>query len=269
MKAWLSASACCLALLCCSPLRAQMQIGGGICSSASLSGNYSLTLTGRDVSSSVTFTKISQGVGTATFDGLNKVTFALTTNTNAGTTGPQTLGGTYSLQANCVGVVNISSGDTATFTLAVFNNPTGTGTASRNFLLAGNDGVYSFTGNGGLLPAAPCSTSQLSGVFAFNATSFSLTSGSVSAVGNISGLLNFDGQSGITSTWYLSTGATTTDTTSGQYAVTQGCTATASVTDASGQTFTLAFTLTSATGANFLVSGASPSLMFTGSGRVL
>ena len=34
------------------PLLAQPQIGGGTCSSATLSGTYSLTLTGRDVNAS-------------------------------------------------------------------------------------------------------------------------------------------------------------------------------------------------------------------------
>lgn len=248
------------------PLAAQTQIGGGICSSASLNGTYSLTLTGRDVSSSATFTKISQGVGTATFDGQNKVSFSLTTNTNAAAGVPQTLSGTYSLQANCSGTLSITSGDTASFTLEAFNNPTES--LSRNFLLAGQDGTYSFSGNGGLLPAS-CSTAQLAGVFAFNATSFALNSGAVSGVGNISGLLTLDGKSGATANWYVATTTTTNDTATGQYSVAQGCTGTASLKDSGGTTFSLTFTLTSATGANFLVTGASPTLMFTGNGRTL
>lgn len=243
-----------------------MQIGGGICSSASLSGAYSLTLTGRDFSSSAVFTKISHGIGTATFDGQNKVTFSLTTNTNATAGVPQTLSGTYSLQANCSGSLTITTGDTASFTLEAFNNPTQS--LSRNFLIAGQDGTYSFNGNGGLLPAS-CSTAQLSGTFAFNATSFALSSGAVSGVGNISGLLTFDGKSGVTTNWYAASSTTTNDTGTGQYSVAQGCTGTASVTDAAGNTFSLSFTLTSATGANFLLTGASPALMFTGSGRSL
>lgn len=247
-------------------LNAQMQIGGGICSSASLNGTYSLTLTGRDVSSSAIFTKLSQGVGSATFDGQSKITFSLTTNTNSTTGVAQTLSGSYSLQANCSGTLNITSGDTATFTLEAYNNPTES--LSRNFLIAGQDGTYSFTGNGGLLPAS-CSTAQLSGVYAFNATSFALNSGAVSGVGNISGLLTFDGMGGLTTNWYVSTATTTNNTTSGQYSVGQGCTGTASVMDSSGNKWSLTFSLTSATGANFLLSGASSTTMFTGSGRSL
>ena len=253
-------------LLMAVPLAAQMQIGGGICSSASLNGSYSLTLTGRDVSSSATFTKLSESVGTATFDGQNKVTFSLTTNTNTSSGVPQTLSGTYSLQANCSGTLSITTGDTASFTLEAFNNPTES--LSRNFLIAGQDGTYSFTGNGGLLPAS-CSTAQLSGVFAFNATSFALTSGTVSGVGNISGLLTLDGKSGATGNWYVATTTTTNDTATGQYSVASGCTGTASLSDPGGNTFSLTFTLTSATGANFLLTGASPTMMFTGSGRAL
>ncbi len=247
-------------------LTAQTRIGGGVCSSASLSGTYSLALTGRDVSSSATFTKVSEGVGTATFDGQSKVTFSLTTNTNAAAGVSQTLIGTYTLQANCSGSLSITTGDTTSFTLEAYNNPTGT--LSKNFLVDGQDGTYSFAGNGGLLPAS-CSTSQATGTFAFNASSFALKSGAVSGIGNISGLVTLDGMGGVSTTWYLSTGMTTSDTTTGQYSVTAGCTGTATVTDPAGQSFNLAFTLLAADGANFIVTGASPTLMFSGSGRSL
>lgn len=248
------------------PLAAQTQIGGGICSSASLSGIYSLTLTGRDVSSSVIFSKISQGIGTATFDGQSKVIFSLTTNTNSASGVSQNLSGTYSLQANCIGVLNLATGDTASFTLEAFNNPTLS--LSQNFLITGQDGVYSFTGSGNLVPSS-CSASLLSGTYAFNATAFALIAGSVSGVGNISGLLTFDGMSAVTTTWYVSQTTTTNDTASGQFSVASDCTATASVTDAAGTAWALTFTITTTDGSNFIVAGASPSLMFTGSGRTL
>ena len=45
------------------PMAAQPQIGGGTCSTASLSGTYSLTLSGRDVSSSLSFAKGAAGSG--------------------------------------------------------------------------------------------------------------------------------------------------------------------------------------------------------------
>jgi hypothetical protein len=53
-----------------APLLAQTQIGGGTCNSSSLNGTYALSLTGRAVSATGTFTNALQGNGSATFDGL-------------------------------------------------------------------------------------------------------------------------------------------------------------------------------------------------------
>src|ERR1700733_3936602 len=75
-------AAACFLCLPAKPLGAQTQIGGGTCSSATLTGPYSLTLSGRDAGSSSTFTKVLEGIGTATFDGESKVTFSLNSNTN-------------------------------------------------------------------------------------------------------------------------------------------------------------------------------------------
>src|SRR5580698_134366 len=78
---------------------AQPQIGALTCSSATLSGTYSLTLSGRDLTSATAFSNVEQGVGTATFDGLSAVTFNLTNNTNKAQGVAQKLSGTYSMQA--------------------------------------------------------------------------------------------------------------------------------------------------------------------------
>jgi uncharacterized protein (TIGR03437 family) len=247
----------CLASL---PILAQSQIGGGVCSSASLSGMYSLTLTGRNVSSGVTFSMALQGNGTATFDGLSLVTFTLTNNSNTSFGVSQTLSGTYSMQANCVGVLNITTGDTASFTLESYNQ-------GKGFLITGQDGVYSFTGSGTALPAS-CSASTLSGVYSFNGTGFALASGVISGINNISGIIQFDGTSAVTSTWYVATnGSITSSATTGQYTVAAGCTASATVADTSGNTYNLQFTITAANGSNFLVTGSNARLIFTGSGR--
>lgn len=251
----------CLPCLLAVPLLAQPQIGGGTCTSSALNGTYSLTLTGRDLSSSVAFSSILQGIGTATFDGLSKVTFSLTNNTNKTTGVPQTQSGTYSLQSNCIGVVNITSGDTATYILGAYN----TGQA---YFITGQDGTYSFLGSGNTVPAT-CAATTLSGVYAFNGNGDALTSGTIAGVNNISGLLTFDGTSAVTATWYVSaSGSSKLTSASGTYAVTAGCTATASVTDLSGNTYVLVFTITSTAGA-FVLSGANPTLTFTGSGRPL
>jgi hypothetical protein len=260
MKIFGAALACSLLALA-GPVFAQSQIGGGTCSSASLSGAYSLTLNGRDVSSAVTFSKVFQGIGTATFDGLSKVSFSLTTNTNQSFGTPQTFTGTYSLQANCVGGLNLTTGDTASFALESYNT-------GKAFLITGQDGTYAFTGSGNTVPST-CNASLLSGVFAFNGTGFGLSSGTVSRVNDISGLLTFDGKSAVTSTWYVAAGGSpVTSTLSGQYSVTTGCGGTATLTDSGGNSYTLLFTITSEQG-NFVVSGSNSLLMFTGSGRVL
>jgi hypothetical protein len=205
---------------------------------------------------------VSQAIGTATFDGLSKVTFSLTDNTNKAFGVTQTLSGTYSMQANCIGMLTISVGDTAGFSIESFNQ-------GRNYLISGQDGTYAFTGNGGLLPAT-CSASQLSGVYSFNATGFAILTGAISGASNISGLLTFDGKSAVNATWYIASGATnTTNTLSGQFTVTAGCTGTATVTDASSNTYALLFTITATNGSNFLLTGSNASLIFTGSGRTL
>jgi hypothetical protein len=145
----------CLPCLLTAPLLAQPQIGGGTCNSSTLNGSFSLTLTGRDLSSAVAFSNALQGIGTASFDGLSRVTFTLTSNTNKLAGVAQTMSGSYSLQSNCVGVVTITSGDSASFTLESYNE-------GRDYLITGQDGVYSLMGSGSVLPAT-CATTCLQG----------------------------------------------------------------------------------------------------------
>ena len=246
-----------------APLFAQPVIGGSTCSSASLNGTFSLTLSGRDVSSSVAFAKAFQAIGTATFDGQSKVTFALTTNTNQAAGTPQTMAGTYSMQANCIGALNITAGDTATFTVESYNQ-------GKAFLVSGQDGTYSFTGNGNLLPTAACSASQLNGNYSFNGNGFALASGSITGVNNISGTLQADGKSAVSGNFYVASGASnTTDSVTGQFTVSPSCTGSAKVSDITGTTYTIQFTITATNGSNFILSGATPILMFIGNGRTL
>jgi hypothetical protein len=242
------------------PLLAQPQIGGGSCTSATLSGTYSLTLSGRDVSSAVTFAGVSLGVGTITFDGLSKVTIALTNNT-AKTALAAALSGTYSLQANCAGVVNITTGDNANFALESYNQ-------GKSFLVTGEDALYAYSGSGSTIPAT-CSASQLSGTYSFNGNGFALTSAAISGVTDFSGLMVFDGTSVVTTTWYITSGGTTKAvTTSGTYTATSACSGTIAMTDTSGSTYTMQLTITSTTG-SFIAGGATPQMVFTASGRIL
>ncbi len=249
----------CLPCLLMGPLLAQPQIGGGTCASSTLTGTYSLSITGRDLSSSVVFSNSLQGIGTATFDGLSKVTFAFTNNTNKAAGVMQTWSGTYSMQSNCLGIINITTGDTATLTLGTYN----TGAA---YFISGQDGVYSLLGSGNTVPAT-CSATTLSGVYPFNGNGFALTSGAISGVNSISGLLTFDGTSAVSGTWILSTNSKPV-TTTGTYSVTSGCAATATLTDTSGNTYSVLFTIVAANG-NFILGASNSQLMFQGSGRVL
>ena len=265
MKLHLSIVLCLLCLIA-APLVAQTtpapQIGGGACDSSTLNGNYSATLNGRSLSTSLTFSSVLQGVGTATFDGLSKVTFTFTNNTNKAFGVAQTLSGTYSLQTNCIGVINITSGDTATFTLGSYNQ-------GLNYFIDGQDGIYSLLGNGNVLPSS-CSASDFNNVYAFNGNGFSLASGAITGVTIISGLLTFDGTSAVTANWYVTAnGTTATTNATGTYTVTPGCTATATVADSGGATYALVFTIGAAKANNFNVSGSNAVMMFAAAGRVL
>lgn len=247
-------------LFLCIPVFAQPRIGGGSCTSATLTGSYSLTLSGRELSSAAVLADVSQGVGSATFDGLSKVTLTLRTNSIASLGVLSTLSGTYSLQANCIGVIAITSGDNAAFTLSSYNQ-------GKSFLIVGEDSTFTFSGNGSMLPAS-CSASMLSGTYSFNAPGFSVVSGGISGVVDLSGLMQFDGTGIVNVTWYVSSNsAISTYISTGSYTVGSGCTGSAVLTDTFSNAYTLNFSVTSAN--NFLLAGSGPKIIFTGSGRTL
>src|SRR5208337_3863940 len=181
-----------------APLLAQTTIGGGTCNSASLNGVYDVSITSRQVSATGTFTGVFQSTGLATFDGLSAVTISLTSNTGQVVGTALTWSGAYSVQANCAGVINITSGGSATLNVALYDQ-------GNNFLLSGSDAAnYVYSGSGVTQPAAAapagtgCSASTFSGVYTFNGTGFALTGTAVSGAENGSGLLEFDGVSKVT-----------------------------------------------------------------------
>src|ERR1039457_6266660 len=177
------------------PVLAQTAIGGGSCTSGTLNGIYEFLLNGRQVAATGAVSKVFQGVGTAAFDGLSKVTLTMTANTVGPTQSfgtPIVYSGTYSLQSNCVGSIAISAGDIGTFTVEAYSQ-------GKAFAVIGSDANYAYNGNGNLQPATCPAT--LSGVHEFNATGSGLSGASVTSVLDVVGVLQFDGQGNVTSNW--------------------------------------------------------------------
>ncbi len=227
-----------------APLLAQTTIGGGTCSSASVNGPFAVSITGRQVNSSGAFGSVFQANGSASFDGLSKVTFTLTANTNQALGTALMWSGTYSMQANCAGVVNITSGGSATFNIVLFSVVNGN---APNFLLSGSDATYTYSGNGSDQPDT-CSTSLLIGVYTFNATGFALTGNAISGVEDGAGLLQFDGQGHLTANFTLVTSAaeaTTSITLTGTYSVGSNCLGTATLTDSAANSYVMNLSITS------------------------
>lgn len=239
-------------------LCAQVQIGGGTCDSTALNGNYELLLTGRQVAATGAISKVFHGIGVAAFDGLSKVTFTMTANTNAAAGTPLVYSGAYSLQSNCVGTINITSGDTATFTVESFN-------AGKGFALSGTDATYAYTGSGNV-QAGTCQTSTLSGVHEFNATGILLSGTAIAGTLDVAGVFQFDGNGNVTASWtQASNTSTNTVSATGTYTVTAACLVAATLTDTANNKYTVSLTIYS-TVPDFALAAASPQLMFNGYG---
>jgi uncharacterized protein (TIGR03437 family) len=248
-----------LTLLTCA-FAASAQTTPVTCTAATLTGARSLVLTGRNVSAAGLFTKSYYAVGTATFDGTSNVTFNLTSDTGTSQNISQTMSGTYTLPSNCAGTVNITTGDTATFTLIPYNS-------GKNFTLTGQDTNYSLTGSGASQPTS-CLTSTLSGAYAFSGTGFTLSTGAITGIYAISGVLQFDGAGAVTGTWSTAiNGVQTPDSITGHYTVGTSCVASATISDTNGAADTLNFTTTTTDGANFAVIGGSSTNLFSATGH--
>jgi uncharacterized protein (TIGR03437 family) len=252
-----------LLLLCCAaPVLAQTTttIGSSTCNSSTLNGSYEFLMSGRQVTSSGATSKLFQAVGTATFDGLSKVTLTLTANTvttSLSFGSPLVYAGTYSMQTNCVGTINITSGDTATFTVEAYNS-------GKAFALIGSDTNYAYNGSGNVQPAT-CPVS-ISGAYEFNANGSTLSGSSVSGVLDVAGLLQFDGQGNVTANWTQAANLTpTTVAATGTYVVNSTCGAIATLTDASNNTYSVSFSLYTTT-PDFALAVSSTQEIFDGGG---
>ena len=230
-------------------------IGGGACNSSVLNGTYELLLSGRQVLANGAVSKVFQADGTATFDGLSKVTFTMTANT---VTSSQSFGtpliysGTYSVQSNCVGSIAISTGDTATFSLEALSISSTTGLSS-SFVLTGSDATYAYNGTGNSQPATCPAT--LSGAFQFTLTGSSLSGPSVSGVLDLVGLLQFDGQGNLTASAVSAAGT---------YSIGSTCLGSATLTDTANNKYSLSMSIYT-TGPDLAVAMTSPQAILDGS----
>jgi uncharacterized protein (TIGR03437 family) len=248
------------------PAFAQTAIGGGTCTSSVLSGTYELLLTGHQTSANGAASKAFQGVGTAAFDGLSKVTFTLTANTvttsqSFGT--PLVYSGTYSLQSNCVGTISITTGDTATFNVEALSVSSSTGLAS-SFALTGSDATYAYSGSGNSQPAT-CPTT-LSGVHEFSGTGSTLSGASVTGILDLAGVLNFDGQGNLTANWTQVANLTASAVSAtGTYSLSSTCLASATLTDTANNKYAVSMSIYT-TSPDFSLAISSPQLIVDGSG---
>lgn len=234
----------CLLGLAAVPLAAQTVIGGGTCNSASLNGNYAMTLAGRKVAPSGTFAGVFQAAGSVQFDGQSKATVTLTANTNQALSTPMNSPGTYIVQADCTGTVTIVTGAGLTLNLILYNH-------GSDFTVTGSDSSYVYSGSGSTLTAT-CAAATLTGVYTMTVSGYNIASGAVSGAANGTGSMQFDGKSGLTVSLTLAAiGSPATPVSmTGTYTIGANCLGMAAVTDAKGNSYTIGFSVTNASAAN-------------------
>ncbi len=250
--------------------RPQIATGTAVCTAASLSGSYELTLAGRLVTTAGVTTKLFLANGAASFDGTGKVNFTMTANTVNGSQAfgtPLVYAGTYTLASNCSGAINITSGDTATFAIQAFAIDAAT-QHSGTFQIVGSDSTYGYNGGGNTVPAA-CATSSLSGVWPFEATGNTLSGATVSGTADVAGLLQFDGQDYVSATWTASSNtANTVVTAAGSYTLSANCIGTATLTDSANNKYTFTLSAYGATTGDVAILVSTPQILFSGTAIV-
>lgn len=236
-------------------------IGGGSCGASNLSGTYSLILSGRAISTTGSLIGLYQGNGSAVFDGVGKVTFTGTVNTNLASGKAFSYSGSYTIPSNCAGTITLTAGSTASFTLAVWS-------AGSQFNITGSDATYVYSGSGTNNMPQACATATLSGPYSYTAAGSMLSGTTQSGTADEAGLLQFDGQGNVTSSYTITAAGTTAAavTATGTYSVTSGCLA-AKLTDSTGKTDTLSIVIEGDYGDNIDVLEASPQFVRTGAGH--
>jgi uncharacterized protein (TIGR03437 family) len=205
---------------------------------------------------------VLQANGTAAFDGLSAVNIALAEDTNQALATTLAWSGTYSVQANCVATLNITSGDSATLNVMVFNQ-------GKNFQFTGTDATYSYSGTGNSQPTGTtCSVATLNGVYTANATGYQLASNAVSGVVDAVGLFQFDGQGNVAVDITVASSSGSSEfSESGSYTMSADCTGSATIPGSNSQNVVFSLSIYSnnpgntnfyvsvARASNFLISG--------------
>ncbi len=147
------------------------QIAGGTCSASNLSGTYSLTLSGRAISAAGSIAGSLQGNGTATFDGVSKVTMTGTVNTNLASGKSFSYSGTYTVPSNCYGTITLTSGR---------HGQLGAGGVEQREPVQhhwnSRTATYVYSGSGSNnQPQGGCAASTLSGAYTYDASGPSLS----------------------------------------------------------------------------------------------
>lgn len=236
------------------------QTSSGSCTPASLTGTYSLTLSGRTISAAGSLTGFLQGNGTATFDGVGAFTLTGTDNTNLASGKAFTYKGTYTLPSTCSGTMTLASASTATFSLVAWSS-------GLQYSLAGSDATYVYSGNGTANRPAGCATATLSGAYTYSETGTTVSGSAVTGAADKAGVIQFDGQGNVTSANYTITSSATTPATlsaSGTYTVASSCLASATLMDSTGKSNALNFVIEGDYGENALLIESSSG--FAGSG---
>jgi uncharacterized protein (TIGR03437 family) len=237
-------------------------ITGGTCAASNLSGTYSLALSGRAISAAGSFAGSYQGNGTATFDGVSKVTFTGIVNTNLASGKAFTYSGTYTLPSNCYGTITLTTGSTAAFTLVVWNS-------GNQFNITGSDATYVYSGSGGNNQPVACAAATLSGEYIYDAAGFTLSGTAQTGSADEAGVLQFDGQGNVTSSYTITQSGTTPAaiTATGTYSVTSNCLATATLTDSTDKTNGLNIVIEGAYGDSLDILESNSGFVRTGAGH--
>ncbi len=239
---------------------------GATCSASSLSGPYEFQLAGRLISAAGNIVKLTQANGVATFDGVGKATFTVTSNsvnTNQAFGVPLVYSGTYTVQANCQGLISITSGDTATFNVVAYS-VNATTQVARVFALVGTDATYAYNGTGNVQPAS-CSVNTLSGGWTFSSNGNTLNAAAVTGIVDMAGTFTFDGLGNVAANWNVSSNTTNSSVTAaGTYTVTPACLGTMTLTDSTSNTkYSVALSVFGALAANFTFSASSPAAWYS------